>query len=171
MWDLSSPTRDWTHTPCIRVWSCKHWITREVLRQVSSNLRMRHKGFHLSLGIPQMCSGFCRWLWNSQKPKSFECIFIFLKQSMQYQKVLWGSQGDGEPSQIWQIPPCLSRHIWWTNSHNSFISTNTQQAPSSVRWPPPCRQESGRALARQGLGCGLGGRWSSECVNNSVCEK
>ena len=30
MWDLSSPTRDWTHTPCIGRWSLNHWTVREV---------------------------------------------------------------------------------------------------------------------------------------------
>ena len=29
MWDLSSPTRDGTLTPCIGRWSLNHWITRE----------------------------------------------------------------------------------------------------------------------------------------------
>ena len=30
MWDLSSPTRDRTCTPCIGRWSLNHWTTREV---------------------------------------------------------------------------------------------------------------------------------------------
>ena len=30
MWDLSSPTRDWTHTPCIGRQSLNHWTAREV---------------------------------------------------------------------------------------------------------------------------------------------
>ena len=31
MWDLSSQTRDWTHTPCVRGWILSHWTTREYL--------------------------------------------------------------------------------------------------------------------------------------------
>ena len=31
MWDLGSPTRDWTLSPCIGRWSFTHWITSEVL--------------------------------------------------------------------------------------------------------------------------------------------
>ena len=31
MWNLSSPTRDRTHTSCIRRWSLNHWTYREVL--------------------------------------------------------------------------------------------------------------------------------------------
>ena len=30
MWDLSSPTRDRTHVPCIDRWILNHWTTREV---------------------------------------------------------------------------------------------------------------------------------------------
>ena len=30
MWDLSSPNRDWTCTPCIGRRSSNHWTTREV---------------------------------------------------------------------------------------------------------------------------------------------
>ena len=32
MWDLSSPTRGWTHIPCIWRWILNHWTTREVPR-------------------------------------------------------------------------------------------------------------------------------------------
>ena len=30
LWDLSSPTRDWTRTPCIGGWILNHWTTKEV---------------------------------------------------------------------------------------------------------------------------------------------
>ena len=30
MWDLNSPTRDWTHTPDTGRWNLNHWTTREV---------------------------------------------------------------------------------------------------------------------------------------------
>ena len=30
MWDLSSPTSDWTFIPCIGRWGLNHWTTREV---------------------------------------------------------------------------------------------------------------------------------------------
>ena len=29
LWDLSSPTRDWTHTPGSELWSPNHWTARE----------------------------------------------------------------------------------------------------------------------------------------------
>ena len=51
MWDLNSPTRDQTHTPCIGRQSLNHWTTREVpffyFRQHSSkNLRERSDAHH-----------------------------------------------------------------------------------------------------------------------------
>ena len=33
--NLSSLTRDWTHTSCIERWSLKHWTTREIPRSIS----------------------------------------------------------------------------------------------------------------------------------------
>ena len=36
MWDLSSPTRDQTHAPCIGSVSLNHWTTREVPSEVCS---------------------------------------------------------------------------------------------------------------------------------------
>ena len=41
IWDLSSPTRDRTHTPCIGKRSLNHWIARDVLQ--SLNL-IKHPG-------------------------------------------------------------------------------------------------------------------------------
>ena len=43
IWDLSSPTRDWTHSPCIERWSCNQETTREapqriILPQLESGL-------------------------------------------------------------------------------------------------------------------------------------
>ena len=29
-WDLSSPTRDWTHVPCFAKCIINHWTTREI---------------------------------------------------------------------------------------------------------------------------------------------
>ena len=39
MWDLSSPTRDRTHTPCIGRQSFNHWTTREVPGTLSLVIR------------------------------------------------------------------------------------------------------------------------------------
>ena len=34
MWNLSSPTMDWTRIPCIRMRSLNHWTTREVPKNI-----------------------------------------------------------------------------------------------------------------------------------------
>ena len=41
MWDLNSPTRDWTHMPCIGGWSLNHWTTREVPHVTIDTISMR----------------------------------------------------------------------------------------------------------------------------------
>ena len=50
MWDLSSPTRDWTHLPCIARQFLNHWTPREVtesvdrLKNISDSKEMRTNG-------------------------------------------------------------------------------------------------------------------------------
>ena len=66
MWDLSLPTRDWTHVPCIATWILNHWTTREVP------------------------SSFIYWLSPlSRKSDPWEqgCLFIFAQ---------WGTSGIGD---------------------------------------------------------------------------
>ena len=43
MWDLNSPTRDWTHMPCIGRWSLNHWTTREVPCEISNSHLFKQK--------------------------------------------------------------------------------------------------------------------------------
>ena len=45
MWDLCSPSRDQTHTPCAGRWSLNHWTTREVPPQ--SIQKLSKKKLHL----------------------------------------------------------------------------------------------------------------------------
>ena len=40
MWDLSSPTRDQTCTPCIERWSLNHWTTREIPKSIVFYLKL-----------------------------------------------------------------------------------------------------------------------------------
>ena len=35
LWDVRSPTRDWTHVPCIARWNLNHWATRGGTKKVS----------------------------------------------------------------------------------------------------------------------------------------
>ena len=40
MWDLSSQTRDWTHTPYFGTWSLNHWTTQEIPVSVTENVKI-----------------------------------------------------------------------------------------------------------------------------------
>ena len=51
MWDLSSPTRDQTHTRCIRRESLNHWTTREVPAPQFFPLQNQQTVISLSEGI------------------------------------------------------------------------------------------------------------------------
>ena len=51
MWDLSSPNRDWTRTPCIGRWSLNHWTAREVPLHSFLNLLLSSYSFCLSLQV------------------------------------------------------------------------------------------------------------------------
>ena len=48
MWDLSSPTRDQTHAPAVKVRSLNHWTTREV----PSCQCLKMGRFHVKMLIP-----------------------------------------------------------------------------------------------------------------------
>ena len=43
MWDLSSPTRDQTRTPCIGRRSLKHWTAREVPNAIFLKIKINAK--------------------------------------------------------------------------------------------------------------------------------
>ena len=56
MWDLRSPTRDQTCTPCIGRWSPNHWTTREVpgptlLATALSSFDVQDPGSKLPVGL------------------------------------------------------------------------------------------------------------------------
>ena len=59
MWDLSSPTRDWTRTACIGTWSLNHWIVREVPAfSISHKPFPAHHCFYLQRGFLYVCLFF-----------------------------------------------------------------------------------------------------------------
>ena len=61
MWDLRSPTRDWTRTPCIGRQSLNHWTTREVLILVTNT-------------TPITCKIFLVWTINCMNPHQLPCL-------------------------------------------------------------------------------------------------
>ena len=79
MWDLSSLTRDRTHTPCIERQSVNHWTAREVSPQkfllkylICLNLLFKNVAFY-KLSLWNM-SNICFCFKNV-------CLFSFLKTS------------------------------------------------------------------------------------------
>ena len=72
MWGLSSPTRGWTHAPCIEEWSLNHWMARGLpMPLLWSYLQPKRTSWGLP-GRPVVktpcfqCSGcgFDLWSWN-----------------------------------------------------------------------------------------------------------
>ena len=56
MWDLSSPTRDRTHTPALEVWSLNHWTAMEVPRTyILKALLIQHFLILYEIFQPQIC--------------------------------------------------------------------------------------------------------------------
>jgi len=55
MWELSSPTRDWTHIPCIARQILNHWATREVSNSFSFWL------FGWLFNTPSILNDSVRW--------------------------------------------------------------------------------------------------------------
>jgi len=53
MWDLSSPTRDWTCTPCSGRLSLNHWTTREVPDSTALEYGFSNQENHLFRGEGQ----------------------------------------------------------------------------------------------------------------------
>ena len=53
MWDLSSPTKDQTHVPCIGRWILNHWTIREIPPSNTLTLasRPRHLGAKMLPGV------------------------------------------------------------------------------------------------------------------------
>ena len=60
MWDLSSPTRDWTHTSCIGRQTLNHWATREVHKREDS------------WWVGATCKALSKYYWRNK------CLFFFL---------------------------------------------------------------------------------------------
>ena len=63
MWDLSSLTRDQTHTPCIGRQSLNHWTAREVLGMMSFFKKIYLLFIFGCVGSSFLCEGF---LWLRQ---------------------------------------------------------------------------------------------------------
>ena len=84
VWDLSSPTRDWTHTPCIGRQSLNHCTARKIppLLEVCWALPLVYWDKILS---------FCFGGWSGGKEhKLIRTFFFFLLNNKKYRKSLFG---------------------------------------------------------------------------------
>ena len=96
MWDLSSPTRDQTHTPCVRRWGLHHWTSREV----RGNLN-----FHFALEPSNYVAGpeLRRWWsWMIKMRESQEA-----RRTDKKLIIVWGKAN--EDMKWWSFPN-LSRY-------------------------------------------------------------
>ena len=69
MWDLSSPTRDQTHIPCIGNMSLIHWTIREVPRTIFLKLRS-------DSSTPQFKAGQWFLLLSRTKSQTLKCTLV-----------------------------------------------------------------------------------------------
>ena len=56
LWDLSSPTRDWTWAPAVKAWSPNHWTARDYLSGIFMSF---HKVEHLFIYLSHFYFPFC----------------------------------------------------------------------------------------------------------------
>ena len=110
MWNFSSPTRDWTHTPCIGRGSLNHWTTREVLPvsyiawtfAVASNLVSLF--ILASLSVLHIVTRVTFKNWSQIMP--FPCLKPFcgfpLRLEWNLDTLLWpGSLSGIQPLSLW----------------------------------------------------------------------
>ena len=104
MCDLNSPTKDWTHTPCIGRWSLNPWTTRKVpgffffLNRVNPN-KLNRTGAWASLATLQWREGMVgkwgdRQLCPEKVQRKWEAkreLWAFLEKGGLKQKVCLGS--------------------------------------------------------------------------------
>ena len=84
MWDLSSPNRYWTHTPCIRRQSFNHWTVREVTTQLFLKIDISQTFWNI-LVIMRAYITLCKnELWHFQgKYKLINWIFMSVLNNQQ----------------------------------------------------------------------------------------
>ena len=137
LWDLTSPTRDPTHTHYTRKWSLNHWTAREVLglgleRWDSEGFIMSKK--HISslswenkicLSTPVITALFWKCLLQ-KAPKLLKCFSVHKAPSKPAQKV--------ERSIL--FAPCSGKEKSAQKGEGMFLGSCGQESYSPVRnWP------------------------------------
>ena len=126
MWDFSSSTRDWNHTPCAGRWSLSHWTTREV-------------------PLPLFCKDICDGISDSRNPEetpqlkvlcwivSLPCKVTFITQGLGHRCLMEGRfltyhtasvpTIPNFPSSVWQFLTKLNIRYYTTLQSCSLIFT------------------------------------------------
>ena len=107
MWDLSSQTRDWTHSLCIGMWSLNHWTAREVPEAKGTRERFLGKAA-LGLGF-DVCIGiyFCVSL-VAQMVKNLPAMQETQGWSLGREGSLEKEMATHSSILVWRIPWCLA---------------------------------------------------------------
>ena len=90
MWDLSYPSRDWTHTPCTGSWSPNYWTVREVPTIYIFYLLFNHSvmsdlmdcstlGLPIPHHLPEFAQTHVHWVGDAIQPSHpfFSCLQSF----------------------------------------------------------------------------------------------
>ena len=82
MWDLSSPTRDWTRTPRTERQSLSLWTAREIPRNFEMNIAIERISSAVSRCEPHLLQ--FSPIWNLLKHYKFQYIMPFSSYTLQY---------------------------------------------------------------------------------------
>ena len=106
MWDLSSPTRDWTCTPCIGRRSLSHWTARDVLEGIFNlkkkrepvEIRVNHiitlsQVLHVVLAITALLTSLTCLLWDYLCEKTLRNRALYIYIPCRLSKGLFGRRG------------------------------------------------------------------------------
>ena len=123
MWDLNSPTRDQTYTPCIGRQSLNHWTTREVSARLFLTWALWSPGFHSLVCLPTLQDQFqVPPTWNPSPPTpSYTKLSLpwNLDQSSYCSmlSMVDAGVGNGNPLQYSCLENPTDRGVWWATVH------------------------------------------------------
>ena len=118
---LSSPTRDWTSTPALEVWSLNHWTTREVPLSLGFFLT-----FYFVLGYSQLTKNIVIVSAEQWRDSAIQIHISILPQTPLPSRL---------PHNIEQSSMCYTVGPCWFSILNTAVCTCPSQSPQ-VSSPP-----------------------------------
>ena len=155
MWNLSSPNRDLTHTPCIRRWSLNQWATRKSqepkLKKVSS---ARHRFWSItrvySFKLPARLQGASRVVLVVKNPPANTGGAGDMGSILGPRRSLGSRHKEWEPPlQYSCLENSMERKSWWATVHGvakswTQLSDWAQNSPTmrtTLAVPTQCIQK------------------------------